>query len=309
LSSIKPGETPSAPASARTARPQSPYFYRFKLGDADVSVVTDGPLELGDASSNFVGVSEEEVRRMLARHYLPTDDVVLEQNVPVVEIGGKTVLFETGMGEVKIFGPRTGQLQKSLRAAGIDPASVDAVVLSHAHIDHAGGVCAPDGTPLFPDAQIYISERDFIDWTDESRLSSPFGNQVEVARKILLPVRDRLVFFKDGQEFLPGIQAIAAPGHTFGHHCFMVSSAGASFCFLGDLTHHHVLLMEKPLMEFAYDADPKQSAQTRTRLLGMLADQRIPVMSYHFAWPGFGNVGRDGDGFRYFPAPMQLDPL
>jgi glyoxylase-like metal-dependent hydrolase (beta-lactamase superfamily II) len=298
-----------APFTRRTARPQSPYFYRFKLGVADVTIVSDGPLLLGDPGSNFVGVDENDVRRMLSRHFLPTDQVVLEQNIPVVEIGGRTIMFDTGMGEEKVFGPRTGQLLKNLRLAGFDPAQINAIVLSHGHIDHVGGVCANDGSPLFPNAQIYISERDFIDWTDESRLSSPFGNQIVVARRNLLPVRDRIVFYKDEEEFLPGVQAIAAPGHTFGHHSFLVSSGGESFCFLGDLTHHHVLLMEKPLMEFAYDADPKQSARSRQRVLGMLADQRIPVMSYHFAWPGFGHVGRDGDGFRYFPAPMQLDPL
>ena len=80
------------------------------------------------------------------------------------------------------------------------------------------------------------------------------------ARKNLLPVRDRIVFIKDGQEFLPGVQAIAAPGHTVGHTIFMVTSAGKSFAFLGDLTHHAVLLLEKPRMEFSYDTDPKQAA-------------------------------------------------
>ena len=80
------------------------------------------------------------------------------------------------------------------------------------------------------------------------------------ARKNLMPVRDRIVFIKDGQEFLPGVQAIAAPGHTVGHTIFMVTSAGKSFAFLGDLTHHAVLLLEKPRMEFSYDTDPKQAA-------------------------------------------------
>lgn len=288
---------------------QAPYYYRFTFGEADISVVSDGPLALGPPGSNFLGVTEQEALRMLERHFLPTDDIVLEQNVPVIDLNGRRLLFETGMGDVKVFGPRTGQLQKRLHAAGIDPASIDAVVLSHAHIDHVGGICRDDGTPLFPNAQVYVSERDFKDWTDESRLDTSFGNQIVVARKNLLPVRDRLVFFRDGEEFLPGVQAVASPGHTFGHHCFMITSAGKVFCMLGDLTHHPVLLMERPLMEFLYDSDPKLSAQSRVRILGMLADQKIPIMSYHFAWPGLGHIGRDGEGFRYFPAPMQLDPL
>jgi glyoxylase-like metal-dependent hydrolase (beta-lactamase superfamily II) len=116
-----------------------------------------------------------------------------------------------------------------------------------------------------------------------------------------------MVFIKDGQEFLPGIQAIAAPGHTVGHTIFMISSGGKSLAYIGDLAHHPVLLLQKPLTEFAYDTDPKQSAQSRVKMLGMLADQRIALLAYHFAWPGIGHVARQGDGFRYYPEPMKME--
>ena len=53
--------------------------------------------------------------------------------------------------------------------------------------------------------------------------------------------------------------------------------------YIGDLTHHPVLLMQKPLTEFAFDTDPKQSAQTRVKLLTMMAEKRIPIVAYHFA--------------------------
>ena len=99
---------------------------------------------------------------------------------------------------------------------------------------------------------------------------------------------------------------LTAPGHTVGHHIFMVNSAGKSFAFLGDLSHHSVLLLEKPRMEFSYDTDPKQAAASRVRLLEMLAANKIPVMSYHFAWPGYGYVAKVGDGFKYYPEPMQM---
>ena len=126
------------------------------------------------------------------------------------------------------------------------------------------------------------------------------------ARKNLMPVRDRIVFIKDGQEFLPGVQAIAAPGHTMGHTIFMVTSAGKSFAFMGDLSHHAMLLLEKPRMEFSYDTDPKQAAETRVKLLGMLAANKTAVMSYHYAWPGYGHVAKAGDGFHYYPEPMNM---
>ena len=285
---------------------QSPYFHRFNLGDAEVTVVSDGPLPLGDPSGTFVGVPKDEVKKMLSDNFLSPDNVVLEQNSPIVNLGDRLVLFDTGMGSSKLFGGTTGRQQKSMMEAGIKPADIDAVVCSHAHIDHIGGLVDADGKPLFPNAQIYISQTDFDFWTDEKNLDGPLKDFIIHARKNLMPVRDRLVFFKDGQEFLPGIQAIAAPGHTMGHHMFMVTSGGKSFAFLGDLTHHQVLLLERPLMEFSYDTDPKMAAKTRVKMLDMLAANKVAVMSYHFPWPGYGHVTKVGEGFRYIPEPMQM---
>jgi len=296
----------SAVARAPKLGTQTPYWHRFVLGNAEVTVVSDGPLPLGDPSGTFTGVPKEDVKKMLADNFLSPDNVVLEQNSPIVNTGDKLILFDTGMGSSKMFGGTTGRQQKSMMEAGIKPEDIDAVVCSHAHVDHIGGIVDANDKPLFPNAQIYISQTDFDFWTDEGKLGSPAKDFVVHARKNLLPVRDRIVFFKDGQEFLPGVQAIAAPGHTVGHTIFMVSSAGKSFAFMGDLSHHSVLLLERPRMEFSYDTDPKQAAESRVKLLTMLAANKTPVMSYHFAWPGYGHVAKAGDGFRYFAEPMQM---
>src|SRR6201991_774274 len=277
------GET--ALAKAPKVGTQPAYFYRFPLGDAEVTVVSDGQLPLGPPKGTFVGVPDDEVKKMLTDNFLSAENVVLEQNSPVVNNGDKLILFDTGMGTSQAFGPTTGRQQKSLAEAGIKPADIDAVVLSHAHIAHIGGIVGADDKPLFPNAQYYITQTDFDYWTDEGKMGSPLKDFVVHARKNLLPVRDRLVFYKNGEAFLPGVQALAIPGHTVGHHMFMVNSDGKSFAFLGDLTHHAVLLLEKPLMEFSYDTDPKQAAQSRVKMLTMLAANKIPVMSYHFPWP------------------------
>ena len=296
----------SAIARAPKLGTQTPYWHRFMVGDAEVTVVSDGPLPLGDPSGTFTGVPKEEVKKMLADNFLSPDNVVLEQNSPIVNTGDKLILFDTGMGSSKMFGPTTGRQQKSMAEAGIKPEDIDAVVCSHAHIDHIGGIVDANDKPLFPNAQIYIAQSDLDFWTDEGKLGSPVKDFVVHARKNLMPVRDRIVFYKDGQEFLPGVQAIAAPGHTVGHTIFMISSAGKSFAFLADLSHHSVLLLERPRMEFSYDTDPKQAAESRVKLLTMLAADKTPVMSYHFAWPGYGHVAKAGDGFRFFAEPMQM---
>jgi glyoxylase-like metal-dependent hydrolase (beta-lactamase superfamily II) len=296
----------TALAKAPKLNTQTPYWHRMTLGEAEITVVSDGTLPLGPPKGTFVGVPDDEVKKMLTDNFLSAENVVLEQNSPIVNTGDKLILFDTGMGTSKMFGATTGRQQKSMAEAGIKPGDIDAVVLSHAHIDHIGGIVGDDGKPLFPNAQYYIAESDFDYWTDEGKMGSPLKDFVVHARTNLLPVRDRLVYFKDGQEFLPGVQALAAPGHTVGHHIFMVTSEGKSFAFLGDLSHHSVLLLEKPRMEFSYDTDPKQAAATRVKMLDMLAANKTPVMSYHFAWPGYGHVAKAGEGFHYYPEPMVM---
>ncbi len=304
------GTPGAALAKAPLAKDQAPYFYRFMHGKMQATVVSDGILPLGEPSGSFLGTSKEEVGKMLTNNFLATDNVILEQNILVLNTGDKLVLFDTGMGSSTMFGPTTGRLQSTLKAAGIDPKDIDAIVLTHAHCDHCWGIMADDGTRNFPNAQIYMSQTDFDYWTDEAKLSikEPAFMKafVEGARKNLLPNRDRLVFFKDGQEFLPGIQALAAPGHTVGHTAFIITSDGKSMAAIGDLTHHQVLLLEKPLIEFAFDTDPKQSAQSRVKVLDMLAANRMPLIAYHFPWPGVGHVAKAGEGFRYYPAQMTM---
>lgn len=298
----------SADAKAPLTNTQAPAFYRFKLGAIEATVVSDGPIgPLGEPSATFIGAPKEDIGNILADNFLVTDAVVLQQNALAVNTSERLVLFDTGMGSTKMFGQDTGRLLASLNAAGIDRVDVDAVVLTHAHPDHCWGLISDDGKPTFPSAQIYMAEADFEFWTDETKLSQEaIKPMIEGARRSLGPNRDRIVFVKDGQEFLPGIQVIAAPGHTVGHTIYMITSQGQTLCFSGDVALHHILSVEKPQLAFVFDTDAKQAVSTRLGTLDMLASQRLPFLAYHFPWPGIGHVVRQRDGFRYIAMPMRM---
>jgi hypothetical protein len=89
----------------------------------------------------------------------------------------------------------------------------------------------------------------------------------------------------------------------------MINSGDKQLCYVGDLAHHPVLLLERPRTQFAFDTDPVQSAESRVRMLTMLAANRTPLLAYHFAWPGIGHVAKAGDGFQYFPLPVQQETV
>jgi glyoxylase-like metal-dependent hydrolase (beta-lactamase superfamily II) len=207
---------PSRSRRRRCKTHRRPPSYRFKIGSIEATAISDGPLSLGEPKPDvFIGLSKEEFGKTLTENFLPTDNVVLQQNALVINTGDLVALFDTGMGTNKMLGPDTGRLPTNLKAAGIEPKDVDAVVLTHAHPDHCFGLMADNGAPTFPNAQIYMTQADFDFWTDEAKLSNDMLKAfVAGARKQLLPNRDRMVFIKDRQEFLPGVQAVSAPGHT-----------------------------------------------------------------------------------------------
>lgn len=301
------GTLGTAPALAKAPflNTLAPAFYRFKHGTMEATVISDGPLNFPDAGKIFLRAPDADIRKLLADEFLPTDAVRMEQNILVLNTGDRIVLFDTGLLSMK---PNptlpSGRILRSLAEAGIKPEDVDAIVLTHPHIDHAGGIMSEDGkTRNFPNAQIYTTEADLAFWTDEKRIGTPAESSRNTVLKNLVPNRDRLVMVKDGQEILPGIQAIASHGHTVGHMSYMISSGGKSLCLTGDIAHHSILL-RRPKMAITFDTDQEAAGASRIRMCDMLSAQKIPALIYHLPWPGIGNIVKDGEGFRFMPVAM-----
>ena len=87
---------------------------------------------------------------------------------------------------------------------------------------------------------------------------------------------------------------------------FMVTSSAKPLAITVDCAHHHILFVEKPKIEFGYDTDSKQAVATRLKGWDMLATDRIPFITYHFPWPGLGNLAKAGDAYRYYQTPVSL---
>ncbi len=269
-------------------------------------MVSDGPLLLTPPGDVFTTLRPDQIEAALHDAFLPNGPMRIEQNVLLVDLGGELALFDNGMGTSQLFGPLAGRLLTSLAEAGVRPEQIGAMVLSHAHPDHCWGTMRDDGTPAFPNATIYMAREELQFW--ENCTDPEMKDVVDGVAKHLLPLRDRIRFFRDGEEFLPGVQAVAAPGHTPGHTIFHVSSGEERICVLCDVTFHDPLSYAFPESASAYDYDKVLGAHTRSETLARLADARMRVISYHAPWPGIGHVARAGSAFRYVPEPIIRRP-
>jgi glyoxylase-like metal-dependent hydrolase (beta-lactamase superfamily II) len=273
-----------------------PRVHRFQIGALPAAIVSDGPLDLGPPSEEFDSLPAETVSALAQRHGLPLDRTPLAQNALVVVVDGKPVLFDTGTGPERPFGPDTGRLVESLTLAGFRPDDIGAVMLTHLHSDHVWGLLAASGSAAFPRATVHVDARELAFLADASR-AGPF---IDRSRAAIAACTDRVQPFTTGAEVIPGIVAIATPGHTVGHTSYRVGSGADAVVVLGDLM-HHPMLAERPDLTYRYDYDRSQTAASRRALLARCAAEGTRVLGYHFPWPGLGTFAAAGDGYAFRP--------
>jgi glyoxylase-like metal-dependent hydrolase (beta-lactamase superfamily II) len=211
----------------------------------------------------FTTLAPNLIEDALRDAFLPAGPMRIEQNILLLDLDGELAVLDNGMGSSQLFGPHAGHLLRSLSEAGVQPEQIGAMVLSHAHPDHCWGTMCDDGAPTFPNAAIYMAEEELAFWEhcDHPEMTAV----IEGVQKHLVPLRHRMRFFRDNEEFLPGVRAIAAPGHTPGHTIFLVSSRDEQLCVSCDVTFHDPLSYAFPASESAYDYDKALGASTRIK--------------------------------------------
>ena len=223
----------AAPISGK----QAPGFYRQKVGDYEVTVVSDGTLTL-DATI-FTG-DEAGAEKLLRDAHLPKMGFTTPLNTWLINTGQKLILVDAGGGTH--FAPSIGRLPQNLAAAGVSPAAIDAVVITHPHPDHIPGVITADHKMLFPNATLYVNENDHAFWTSadiRGKAPEEFRGFFDLAVNAIKPyaAAGKLSLYKDGAEFAPGVRAVACYGHTVGHSMVRVSPPGGDFLIFGDIVH------------------------------------------------------------------------
>jgi glyoxylase-like metal-dependent hydrolase (beta-lactamase superfamily II) len=272
-------------------------FHRFKIGTMDATIVSDGPLTLHAPEQIFLGPGAEALGARLEAAGQATDRIRVEQNCLLLETAGRKVLFDNGLGSERLYGPESGRLLDSLREAGIAPAEIDAMVLTHAHSDHCWGTMGDDGSPNFPNATLYLSQDELDFWTSEAS-GSRMERSMAGFRKHILPLRSRTKVVRDEEEFLPGVHALATPGHTPGHMAYLFDGG---WCLTGDVAYLDPLSYAFPEAESVYDTDRDLGVRTRRRLLDRLVAERLSIVGYHHPWPGLGRLEHTSGTFRFVP--------
>jgi glyoxylase-like metal-dependent hydrolase (beta-lactamase superfamily II) len=286
-------------------------FYRFELGEFEVISISDGIINAPAAL--FAGnASAAELTEVLEQGF-QSETLTLDCNILFVDTGSHKVLVDVGGGT--LMAPTAGKLLNHLQTVQISPADIDTIVITHAHIDHIGGVLDAADAFVFPNAQYFVSRTEYEFWTDpqvslarinvDEQMRQQF---ISVAQTCLGAISDRVTLVEPDQEIIPGFYALAAPGHTPGQIAVRITSNDASLIHTADVVHTHTVNLWNLDWQPIFDFDADQAVATRQQTLASIAADRHLMFSYHFPFPGLGHLRprREG-GFAWEPVQWQFE--
>lgn len=291
----------AALAAAPKRAGQVPGVQRIAVGAIEVTAVSDGYIDIDP--SLFPKATPEATAALKRAAFLPPEAPLRGGvNAYVMNTGDRLVLIDSGCAG--LLGPTMGRLPESLEAAGVAPASIDTIVLTHMHPDHIGGVASAEGAAVFPNAELVVHEADWAFWTSPD-LTARAPEAVKpfflAAQRNAGAYAGRVRRLSADGEVMPGLSLMHLPGHTTGHSGVVVADGPDTLLVWGDVVHSAALQFARPDWAIAFDTDPDQAVETRRRVFDMAAADRLRIAGMHLPFPGVGHVERAADGYRYTP--------
>ena len=285
---------------------QYPGAQRRKVGEAVVTALADGYIDMNAAL--VPGADQDEINGYFRSPFLAPKTYRSSINAYLVETGGKRILIDSGGAQAGIG--ELGRLAPTLSAIGVEPGTVDALVMTHLHPDHAGGAFDGDGNAAFPNAEMIVRKAEHDHWHDDSLVNDDNRAFFDLARKAAdaYAREGRLTLFDTDAEVIPGLHAEHLPGHTPGHTGFRIESDGDALLIWGDIVHMPPVQFRDPGFGIVFDVDGETAEKTRRRILDRAATDDLKIAGMHLEWPGFGSIERDGQGYRFRSAPHDYEP-
>jgi glyoxylase-like metal-dependent hydrolase (beta-lactamase superfamily II) len=291
-----------AQSAAPLANAQASSVYRYKVGAFEVTALYDG-VWYRPIDEKFVRHADyADVRRAMSDAFMPEEKLATPFTTVLVNTGSKLILLDTGTGGQ--IAATAGSFSDNLKAAGIDPKSIDQVVISHFHPDHINGIKNKDNALIFPNAEIMVPEAEWAFWNDDANMrAAPEGLKIAFhnVRRIFTDIAKDVTHYRPGKEVAGGIEALDAAGHTPGHTVFALQSGKDALMVLSDTTQHPALFARHPDWQPQFDIDGAQAVATRKKLLDRAAADRMLVTGYHFPFPACGHIVKRGAGYEHVP--------